>query len=437
MAKTFVCVAIVLLGCGVDVKWVPEISISASGVQLSAADASAIVDSDWPGWRGPSSDGAVLEQALPTTWSETENVVWKATVPGRGHSSPIVVGDQVFLATSDESKQEQMVLAFDRRSGRQLWSTIVSQGGFTSTSQMHKKSTHANGTLVCDGQHVYGAFLAHDAVTAFALDLQGTEVWKQQVSTFNSKFGYAPSPLLYRSFVIVAADNRGGGCIAALDSASGKIAWRKQRPAVATYSSPVVATVAGCEQLFISGCDQVVAYDPATGEQLWACDAISEATCGTVVWNDKHVFASGGYPDTETVCIAADGTGEKIWSGTARVYEPSMSIFEDYLYAITDKGIAHCFAAETGEEKWKKRLGGNFSASPVICNGLIYVTNDRGKTHVFQASPRGFEGVAENQLGTHAYASPAVSRGQLFLRVGVDTADGGEELLYCIGATVK
>jgi len=433
--KRLLPLAVVLLtGCGPRVNPVAEVTVESSGVEITASEAASAADSDWACWRGPSGNGLAPDQPIPTTWSQDEHVIWQVQVPGRGHGSPVVSGDQVFLATADKAKQQQSIVAFSRADGELQWQTTVSEGGFPGSSQMHAKSSHANCTLACDGKQLYGAFLAHDEVTAVALNLSGNEIWKQVICTFNSKFGYAPSPSLYKSTVIFAADNHGGGCIAALDRETGEIAWRKSRPAVATYSSPIVAAVAGRDQLLISGCDAVTSYDPNTGKEIWSCRGVAEATCGTVVWNAQHVFASGGHPQSETICVLADGSAKKVWSNSVRVYEPSMVLYEEHLYAITDKGIAHCTDAATGAEKWKQRLGGSFSASPVICNGLIYVSNDRGKTYVLDASPKAFNLVAENQLGTDTYASPAISEDQVFLRVGTDGPNGRQERLFCLGA---
>ncbi len=423
-----------VLGCGPKVSPVAEVSVESSGVAITAAEVTTSAESDWPVWRGPAGNGVAPDQPIPTTWDQNQHVIWRTEVPGRGHASPTVVGDQVFLATADESTQEQSVVAFNRTDGQQQWKTVVSTGGFPGSSQMHPKSTHANATLACDGTHLFGAFLANDEVTAFALNLAGESIWTQAISTFNSKFGYAPSPTLYQSTVIFAADNRGGGCLAALDRQTGQIAWRKPRPPVATYSSPVIADVAGREQLLISGCNALTSYDPRSGDELWSCSGTAEATCGTVVWNENHVFASGGYPESETICVLADGSGQRVWRVSAKAYEPSMVLVGDYLYLVTDKGIAHCFAASDGSEQWKKRLSGSFSASPVVCNGLIYATNDRGRTFVIEATPTGCQVVAENQLGSDAYASPAVSNGQLFLRIGTSRPGGRQEELVCLGS---
>ena len=237
--------------------------------------------------------------------------------------------------------------------------------------------------------------------------------------------------MLYKSFVIIAADNRGGGYIAALDRKTGEIAWRVSRPAISTYSSPVVANVGGREQLLISGCDQVTSYNPATGKELWNTPCLAEATCGTIVTTDNEIFASGGYPRRETVGLSAEG--KLLWSDKTKIYEPSMLVDGAQLYGITDDGIAYCWSTKTGEILWKHRLRGSFSASPLLCNGLVYISNLSGETFVFEANAKEYKEVAVNKLGDDCYASPAAAAGRLYLRVGKESGDKRQEQLVCIG----
>jgi outer membrane protein assembly factor BamB len=391
-------------------------------------------EGDWPGWRGPSHNGIAGGTAV-TSWSPTENVIWKTPVPGRGHSSPVVCGDRVFLATAIEGDEQQLVVAFDRAGGDEVWRTVLNQGGLPSTGQMHQKGTHANGTVACDDQTIFTAFLNHDSITASAVDFDGQIVWQTKLGAFNSKFGYAPSPIIYQSLVIFAADNHGGGYLAAVHRRSGEIVWRKERSRSSTYSSPVVATVAGRDQLLICGGNEVCSYDPGTGELIWSCEGTADATCGTMVWNDSLVFASGGYPEKQTLAVRADGSCEVVWSDSVKSYEPSMLLVGDELYAATDNGIAYCWDAATGELHWRQRLQGSFSASPLFCDGKIYVTNTKGTTFVFRPTSGGYEQLAKNQLGNDAFATPAVSGGQILMRVGTQGAGGRQEVLYCLGSS--
>lgn len=398
----------------------------AAGPELSLPPATA---GDWPWWRGPNRNGVAEEQSVPTSWSESEHVLWSVPVPGRGHSSPTVVGDRIYLATADDASQTQKVLALNRADGSQIWERTLNQGAFPSA--MHPNSTHANGTVACDGERLFIAFLHHDAVTAYALDLEGKPLWERQLGAFNSKFGYAPSPTLHGSHVIVAGDNQGGGWIAAVHRQTGEIAWRKARPAVSTYSSPVVANVANRDQLLISGCNQVSSFDPSTGNEIWSCPGTTEATCGTMVWDGNLVVASGGYPGSQTICVDA-ATGGEVWSHNEKCYEQSLLLHEGHVYAITNNG-AFCWDVADGREAWRGRLNGKFSASPVLAGGHIYASNEAGTTFVIKADPSAFELVAENQLGQEAFATPTICGGRIYLRVAEHAGTGRQEQLYCIG----
>lgn len=393
-------------------------------------------DRDWPWWRGPSRNGiAAADSSPPTTWSDSQSVIWKALVPGRGHSSPTIVGNRVFLASADEQQQIQFVVAFQRDSGKQLWKTDINQGGFPRS--IHPKNTHASPTIACDGDRLFVTLLHHDAIHATALDLEGQIVWQKTLGPFQPKryeYGYAPSPVIYRGSVIVSAEYDGDAFLVALDRMTGDPLWRTSRPSNISYSTPVVASVSGRDQLLISGADQVSSYDPATGKLLWATTGTTAATCGTMVWDGDIVFASGGFPDSETLAVRSDGSGKVLWRNRQKCYEQSMLAYDGHLYALTDNGIVFCWRADTGQEMWKQRLKGPISASPVFAGGHIYWSNELGTTFVFKPNPTQFELVAENQLGEESFASPAVSGGQLFLRVGTRVSGQRQEYLYCLGS---
>ena len=410
---------------------VQEVSAATGGAAVRADDLSAL-SSEWSSWRGPSGNGHVPDQPLLTTWSETQNVLWQVDVPGRGHGSPIVIGDWILLSTAEETAQEQSVVAYRRQDGLQVWSRVLHQGGFPGTGEMHHKSTHANPTLASDGARVYCAFLNSGKIIVSALDVySGKTVWEQDVGDFISVFGYAPSPLLYQSLVIVAGDNKGGGYLVALDRETGAIAWRVARPAENTFSSPAVVALQGRDQLVITGSEQVTSYNPATGDLLWNSPGTAKATCGTVVATADRVFASGGFPGRQTVCL--DGSGRLQWSTNDRLYEPSLLVFGEFLYGVSDDGFATCWSVADGQEQWKQRLGGSFSASPIVCNGLIYVSNLSGQTYVFRANPKFYEEVAVNKLGDDCYTSGAVKESRLYLRIGRRSGTGRKEQLVCLG----
>ena len=390
---------------------------------------------DWPWWRGPNNNGiAEAGQDVPTSWSSTKNVIWKTPVFGRGHSSPTVVGDRIFLATADEQKQIQYVVAFQRDTGKELWRKEISKGGFPRT---HPKNTHATCTVACDSQLLFVAFHHHAKVTLACLDINGKEQWKKDVGRFDPKvyeYGYAPSPLFYGKNVVLSGDYEGGGFIAAYDRVSGNQAWKVARPKQLSFSSPIVAKVADKDQLLISGCNLVAAYDPANGEKLWSTLGTTMATCGTMVWQDDLVFASGGYPKSETICVKADGSGKVIWRNNQKCYEQSMLAYDGYIYAVTDRGIAYCWRASDGKEMWKARMcQAPISASPILVGDNIFLSDESGTTYVFKATPAQFSKVGQNRLGTDAFATPTVCGNRIYLRVANGKGRQRQEYLYCIG----
>ncbi len=439
-----VCLAVSLtvlcVGCGRGRPTGPpapptsEISVSNKDSATAADDLPPpqFAKDDWPQWRGPHVDGISTGAAVPVSWhdgSPGENIVWKQQIPGRGHSSPIIIGDLVYVETADEQAQVQSVICLSRLDGQQVWKKDLFEKNLETS--MHPENTQATSTLACDGEQLFALFLNDRKIWAVALDLKGEELWRKEVGGFTSKFGYSASPTLYKSFVILAADHQTGGFLAALNRKTGDIVWRKKRPTESSYASPRVITVAGKDELVICGCDLVAGYDPLTGESLWTTKGTTSAAVGTMVASGDLLFASGGYPGHDTVALHADG--KVAWRNNEKSYVPSLLAYEGHLYMINDDGVAYCYEAQTGKENWKKRIGGNFRTSPVLNAGHIFTTDMRGKTTVIKADPKAFVVVAENQLGTESFASPGISRGQLFMRVADDSKGRRQDWIYCIG----
>lgn len=394
-------------------------------------DRIAVSPTDWPWWRGPSRDGvAAPGQEPPLEWSATRNVLWEAPIPGRGHGSPAVVGDRVFLAAAVPEAETQSVLCLDRRTGKRLWQAEVHRGGLAKGG--NAKSTHASSTPACDGTRVFINFLNAGAVHATALDLDGKQVWRTRVADYVLHQGYGSSPAVYGPLVIVSADSKGGGAVSGLERATGKVVWTRRRPKEPNYASPVVVTAAGREQLILVGCDLVTSLDPLTGKELWETRGATTECVTTAVTDGKYVFTSGGYPRNHVAAVEADGTPAVAWDIKAKVYVPSMLVRGGHLYAVQDEGFAVCWRGDTGAEVWKGRLGGAFTASPVLVGGHILATSESGRTYVFKASPDAFELVAENRLGDEAFATPAVCGGRIYMRVAVREG-GRREKLVCLG----
>ncbi|GAA5508995.1 PQQ-binding-like beta-propeller repeat protein [Novipirellula caenicola] len=397
---------------------------------------SKLTSTDWPGWRGPTVNGiASSDQDPPLKWSREDNVLWRTPIAGRGHGSPTVLGSRVYLPTADESRKVQLVLCFDRATGKPIWESVVHEGGVENKSgrKANEKATLASSTIATDGTRLYINFINDSAMYTSALNLDGKVLWQTRVNEYLIHQGYGSSPTIYQDLVLVTCDNKAGGAIAALNRDTGDIVWKRNRPELPNYASPIALKIDGREQLIVTGCDLVTSLNPLTGETLWEIEGATTECVTTTVTDGTHVFSSGGYPRNHLAAIVADGSGKIAWDENLRVYVPSLLHRDGYLYLTLDAGVAMCLDAKTGETMWKKRLGGSFTSSPVMVKDRIYATNEDGQTFIFRASPDEYESLGENRLGESVFASAAIAGGQIFLRTAAHEDDKRQEYLYCIG----
>lgn len=405
----------------------------------SAADTSSptsefepFATTDWPWWRGPERNGlAPADQDPPLVWSNSQSILWKVPIAGRGHGSPIVVGNRVVLATAEREAQTRSVICLHRETGEVLWDTIVHQGN--ATPPRNKKGTQASSSPACDGERFFINFLHDGSMVTSALSLEGKLIWQTKISDYVVHQGYGSSPAIYGPLVIVAADNKSGGALAGLNRATGEIVWKRDRPRMPNYPSPIILEVAGRTQLLMTGCELVSSFDPLSGEALWEIEGATTECVTSTVTDGQLIYTSGGYPKNHVSAVRADGSGEVVWENSSRVYVPSMLVKDGYLYAVTDAGVAMCWKADTGEETWKGRLGGTFTSSPVLVGDRIYATSESGRTFLFQASSGGFELIGVNQLGDECLATPAICGSRIYARVAHLGGDQRQEVLYCIG----
>ena len=387
---------------------------------------------DWPWWRGQNRNGiADPDQDPPLTWSETENVLWKTPIPGRGHGAVSIVGDKIFINAADPEPQEQSLICLHRTSGNIQWRCVVHKGGFSEKG--NRKASLASSTPACDGSQAYVTLLNAGAIYTSSISLDGRLLWQTKISDYVVHQGYGASPTVYENLLIVGADNKGGGAVAGLDRKTGQIVWKRDRPAKPNYASPVILNAAGKDQLIFTGCDLVTSLNPLTGEVYWETDGATTEVVTTSVTDGTRVFTSGGYPKNHISAVAADGSGKLIWENTVRTYVPSMVIRDGAIYTVQDAGIASCWDSATGAQLWKGRLGGTFSSSPVLVGNRMYATNEEGTTFILRASPNGFEKLAENKLGESVFSTPVICGGRIYTRVAHQVDGQRQEFLYCIG----
>lgn len=387
----------------------------------------------WHTWRGPNGNNVAETGATIPDQLTADNIKWTSPVPGRGHSSPIVTEDHIYLTTADKSAGVQGVLAFERANGKQLWSQVVHRGGLP--TENHAKNTEASSSVAFDGSNLFAVFYNTSALQLTSLTPTGKIRWQQNLGHYEPKrykYGYAASPCIYQDKVIVVGDYDGQPFLTARDLKTGRSVWRVERPVTISFSSPIVAKTSGRDQLLLSGAEKIMSYDPENGKLLWETPGTTFATCGTMVWDDERVYASGGYPKPETICVKSDGSGEVVWANNQKCYEQSMLIHEGFIYAVTDAGVAHCWRAVDGETMWRQRLGGDYSSSPVLVGNSIHVFNEQGSGFVFAPDPTGYRELGRNKLADDVFPTPSVIGNVMYHRFAKREAQGRKEYLVAI-----
>jgi outer membrane protein assembly factor BamB len=378
----------------------------------------------WPQWRGPSAQGHVIEAPYTDTWSPTSRIAWKAAVPGRGNSSPIVWADRIYLTTGHDNGRVLSMLAFNRADGRLLWETAIPQDG---VEWVHQKNGYASATPIADGRRIYASFGRHGLI---AFEPDGRIAWQRKFGAIENYHGPAGSPVLYKDRIFLYQDqaSRGsgqGGFVAAFDKATGRTIWQTPRRESVGWGTPVVIHSGERDELIVSGQGRVAAYDPATGRELWMVTGNTFEVIPTPVVAHGLIFASSGRAGP-TLAIRPGGSGDVTRSHVAwstprgSPFVPSGIVVGDLLYLVNDmQSILTVYDARTGALTYQGRLGiaqrEGFSASPVAVNGKVFFTNDDGQTFVVQAG-REFKLLHVNELGARTLASPALVDGTWYWR---------------------
>ncbi len=396
---------------------------------------------DWPRFRGPTGQGVSTEKGLPTEWSATANVLWRTPIPGEGWSSPIVLGDKVWVTTATDGGKSLHVLCLDRQRGAVLWDIEVAT---QDAGHKNEQNSYATPTPATDGERIY--VLACDGTFA-ALSPEGKVLWTNREFKFYGHHGLAVSPILYKDLVIAPFDGSNSGedkalgwqkpwdraVIVALDKASGKVRWKGSRGASRiAHVTPQVVVVDGADQLVSGAGDVVQGFDLATGARLWSVRSEGEGVVPSIVCGDGLAFSASGFGASAIRAVRLGG-GKGEVTATHLAWEngddvpmvPSMVYVKPHLFVLTEKGVLRGLDAASGKALWRERLRGEYYASPVWADGKLYCVSRKGETTVLEVGAQA-KVVARNALGERCLASPAITQRCIFLR--------GEKHLYCIGA---
>jgi outer membrane protein assembly factor BamB len=406
---------------------------------LAVLAGSIAIAENWPQWRGPSLNGISNEKGLPVRWSRDENIAWKLLLPAWSGATPIIWGDRVFLNVAD--KEDVSLWCLDRSHGAVLWKKHVAGSNFKIGKQ-----NMSSPSPVTDGTDVY-VMTGTGALKGF--DFAGNELWARDIQKdygrFGLNWGYGSSPLLFEDALYIQVlhgmKTHDPSYLLRIDKKTGKTVWRVERPTDAvhespdSYTTPALLRYGGSVEIVVSGGDCVTGHDPATGKEIWRGNGFnpqkdpayrviaSPVVYDGVVYTPTRVrplqaFRAGGRGDiTET---------HRLWASQNGPDVPTPVTDGTYFYIVNDRGIVWCLDAKTGREIWgpQRIRHGTYSASPVLADGKIYITDEDGVTTVFKAGPK-FESLAENNLDDYTLSSVAVSQGQIFLRTA--------KYLYCIG----
>ncbi|MCA9270435.1 MAG: PQQ-binding-like beta-propeller repeat protein, partial [Planctomycetales bacterium] len=371
---------------------------------------------EWPQWRGPDGQGHIAGSGYPLTWSETENVVWKTEIPGRGHSSPVVDGNQVWITSaidapiSEEKRQAKLkantgnqpltlvgelslrAVCVDRATGKLIHDIEVTTDD--DPDWTHQINTFASPSPVLEDGRLYCCFGAHGSG---CVDTQtGKVVWTNKELKIQHENGPGSSPVIWGDLYIVHCDGSDKQYVAALNKRTGQLAWKTPRSGAMNenpqlrkaYGTPLVARLGGRDQLLSPGADWLYSYDPATGEELWKLnyETLGFSIVPRPVVHGDMIYMSTSFMRPHILGIRVDAAGgapKVAWRyDKAGPQIPSPILVGDALYFVNDKGVATCLDAKTGELHWEARLGGNFAASPSLADGRLYFHNRDGKTFV-------------------------------------------------------
>jgi len=386
------------------------------------------IGEDWPEFRGPEGQGHSKVKGLPVEWSDTKGIAWKQAIPGLGWSSPVVVGGKIFLTTAVPDGNEPAghslrVLGLEAATGRVLWNVEVFTQDGANAPKIHGKNSHASPTPIVRDGRVWVHF-GHQGTAC--LSDSGDIIWRNRELQYSPVHGNGGTPTLVRDTLVFSCDGADNPFVVALDAKSGAVRWKTPRvsdaPKKFSFATPLAIESEGKTLVISSGSNSVGAFDLGTGEQVWSVRYQGYSVIPRPVFANGLIYLSTSYDSPSVLAIRPGGKGDVTDTHVAWTvkkgapHAPSLLAIDKEIYMVSDRGVATCLDALTGEEIWQERLGGNFSASPLYADGKIYFQNETGETFVVRAA-RTYELLAKNQLANaRTLASYAIVDRAILLR---------------------
>ncbi len=400
-----------------------SLGMAAAGVQAE----------DWPEFRGPTAQGVASAVGLPVTWGPEQHVVWRTEVPGLGWSSPVVVGERVYLTSAvtlgeekPEADRELCVVALEAATGKVVWRKVVFVQKAANAPKIHQKNSHASPTVVVREERVFAHF-GHMGTACLEAE-SGDVIWATQAHAYAPVHGNGSSPVLVDGLLVFSADAADAPAVVALEAATGKLKWRAARESGAkrkfSFCTPLVIEVAGKKQIVTPGSGVVQGLDLAEGRELWRVNYDQGySVVPRPVFADGLLYVCTGYDKPSLLAIRVDGAMAGDVTGTHVAWRldkfmphnPSLVVADGLLYAVADNGVLTCADARTGEVHYQERCAGPCSASLLHAEGRVYVLDERGQTVVVKAG-KVFEVLARNAMEERSLASLAVAGNDLLLR---------------------
>ena len=379
------------------------------------------VAQEWTRFRGPNGTGISDATTIPTTWTD-DDYNWIAELPGAGHSSPVVWGERIFLTSADGDGARRYVLCIDVVDGRIVW-----QRDYDSTPhKKHVRNSFATPTAVVDQDYVFVVWSAPEQYSLRAFDHQGRELWHRDLGPYASQHSCGSSPILFEDMVILGNEQDGDSFLIAVDRQTGQTRWQTPRQTtVVAYSTPCVYQPrhGPLELIFNSGSHGISSVDPWTGQPNWELKVFDKRSVSSPVIVNDLIFGSCGSGGGGNYVVAVkpgltEGSvaPEEVFRvDRSAPYVPTSVAVGELIFLWSDQGVVTCLNATNGQEIWRKRIGNNFSGSPICVNGSLYCVADDGEVFVLAASEN-YELLGKVQLDEECRSTPAVADGRLYLR---------------------